>query len=134
MAGYTCSKCNEKFFDWIEGCSRCAWEEEKKEVLPKINYYEQKLNKFNPSEKEKEEMIDMNTFLRDLAGRKLDEIYNESHKFFVDKGLGVKASGRAGALMAARTVALLYMFHFETTLTPVLSELEKAEEDSYVEN
>ena len=135
MAGYTCSKCNETFHDWTEGCSRCGWEEEKKEVLPELNYYQAKLNKFIPSEKEEKDMIEMNAFLRDVAGRKLDEIYKESFKYFADKGLDVKASGRAGALMAARTISLLYMYHFEVSLSPVIEALEEAEtEDKYVQN
>lgn len=135
MAGYTCSKCNEKFFDWSEGCSRCNWEEEKKEVLPKISYYQAQLNKFNPSEKEKEKMIELNALIRDIAGKKLDEIYKESHEHFANQGYSSKAAGRAGSLMAARTISLMYMYHFEISLSPVLKALEEAEtEDKYVQD
>lgn len=131
MAGYTCSSCGDKFFNWTEGCQKCPWETDKEQETYTTNYQE-KLNSFVPKEQDRADMIEMQSFIRDLAGRKLDEIYQESYKFFQSKGKSDKAKRAGAALAAARTISLLYMYHFEVTLVPTLSQLEEVEKE-YVE-
>lgn len=130
MPGYRCDKCDEQYYDYSTGCSFCN--EEKKEEV-KMNYQE-KMNKFTPNDKQKKEMIEMSIFLRDLAGRKLDEICTECYEYFNKKGYKEKQVSRSAPLLIARAISLIFTYHFQVTINPVLTKLEQAEEDSYVEN